>query len=197
MRRFLPFGLSAVYLLGSPVLAAAPEYEVLQPVESHSNLILETARGRARIERQGAAPQRLALHADELLTTIAETRGGWTAAGVREEDSATKIIVFNRGNQGTRRLSTPALQRHPLQLRPTLAVQGGELEGMAWLEGPDLTSLSVRLALLMDPMTRFSGVSANRRTGLCPVGLARPTRCPISSRLSSPPPVVPSSPGAV
>lgn len=146
MRILLPFGLVAVHLLGSPLLAAAPEYEVLQPVASHSNLVLETTRGKARVERQGAAPQRVALHADELLTTIAETRGGWTAAGVREEDSATKIIVFNRSNQGTRRLSTPALQRHPLQLRPTLAVQGGELDGLAWLEGPDLASLSVRAA---------------------------------------------------
>ena len=146
MRKFLPFGMVVLHLLGSLVLAAGPEYEVLQPVASRSNLILESARGKARIERQGAAPQRLALRSDEHLTTIAETRGGWTAAGVREEDSSTKLIVFNRSTQGTRRLSTPALQRHPLQLRPTLAVQGDELEGLAWLEGSDLASLSVRAA---------------------------------------------------
>ncbi len=146
MRRFLPFGLVLVHLLASPVWAGGPEYEVLQPVESRSGLILESARGKARIERQGAAPQRLALQADEILTTIAETRGGWTAAGVREEDSATKIILVNRSNQGTRRLSAPALQRHPLQLRPALAVERDELDGMAWLEGRNLTSLSVRAA---------------------------------------------------
>jgi len=127
-------------------LATEPDFDLLQPIESRSNIVLESARGRARIEQRGAAPRRLSLRADELLTTIAETHGGWTAAGERAEESGTKLIILNRSNQGTRRLAPPALQRHPLQLRPALAVRGEQLDGLAWLEGPDLASLSVRAA---------------------------------------------------
>lgn len=146
MRRLVPFGAVVVYLLGSSVWAAESVSELFQPVESRSHLSLESVRGRARIERQGGATQRINLRSDELLTTIAETRGGWTAAGVREEESSTGLIVIERSGQGTQRLAPPALQRHPWQIRPALAVRGDELAGMAWLEGPDLSSLSVRTA---------------------------------------------------
>lgn len=146
MRKFTPFGLVFLYLVGSSAVAEELEYEVIQPIQSRSNLVLESARGRASVERKGAARQRLPLRSTEILTTIAETRGGWTAAGIRGEDSASKLILVHRSNQGTGRLAAPALQRHPLQLRPALAVRGEELEGVAWLEGTDLTSLSVRAA---------------------------------------------------
>lgn len=150
MRRLVPFGSALLYLLGTSALGAQTEYEIFQPVESRSKIILESTRGKARVERDGAGPQRVALRSDELLTTIAETRGGWTAAGIREKGSATRLILINRSARGTRRINAPELQRHRLQLRPMLAVQAEQMEGMAWLEGSDTTSLSVRVATRND-----------------------------------------------
>lgn len=144
MRRTTPFGLIFLCMLGSAV--SATELEILQPVLSRSNLVLESGRGQARIQRQGAATQRVNLRSNEILTTVAETRGGWTVAGVREEKAKSRLILLERSPQGTRRVAPPALQRHPLQVRPALAVRDDELRGMAWLEGPDLTSLGVRTA---------------------------------------------------
>ena len=146
MRRFLPFGLVLLYLLGLPGLAPAAEHELLQPVESRSDLILESTRGQARVLRGGGAAQRVSLRSNERLTTIEETQGGWTAAGVSEEEDGSKLIVFTRSPAGTRRMAAPSLQRHPLQLRPALVVQDEQLDGLAWLEGSNPASLSVRVA---------------------------------------------------
>lgn len=146
MRRFLPFGLVVLHLVSAVPAAHTAEIEVLQPVESRSSLVLESTLGKARVEGRGMAPQRVPLRADERLSAIVETRQGWTAAGIREEDEGSQIIVFERNQGGTRRVATPGQQRHPLRVRPNLAVQREELQGMAWLEGTDLLSLSVRAA---------------------------------------------------
>ena len=146
MRELIPFGWLVLYLLGSTAVAAGPEYDLVQPIESRSRLVLQSARGRARVERTGSASQTLRLRSDEVLTTLAETHGGWTAAGIREEESTTSLIIITRSSQGTQRLTPPASRRHPLRLRPILAVEGERLDGMAWLEGTDFASLSVRAA---------------------------------------------------
>ena len=146
MRGALPFGLVVLHLaITSPPLGAA-DREMVQPVDSRSNLVLEIAQGEARVEGRGMAPQRLKLRSDERLSTLIETRTGWTAAGVREKKDGAQLIVLERSHRGTRRLAVPDRQRHALRMRPSLAVQREELHGLAWLEGPDPLSLSVRAA---------------------------------------------------
>jgi len=146
MWRIVPFGSVFLYLLGGPAVAAEPAWELIQPTESRSNLVLRSTRGSALVERQGGGAQRVPLRSDELLTAIAETRIGWTAAGIREREQGTEVIIFNRGSQGIKRLLSPTPQRHSLRLKPSLVVENEELEGLAWLEGTDLSSLSVRVA---------------------------------------------------
>lgn len=136
-------------LTAGPLLAEPPAMDLLQPTVGRQGLVLETAVGRARVERNGATA-RIAVRPDELLTTIAETRAGWTAAGIRESIDRTELVVMREGQAGFERLPDPDSHRHPLRLRPTLLVQHEDLAGLAWLEGPDVSSLSVRAASWSD-----------------------------------------------
>lgn len=147
MRRYAPFGLVLLHLAAGASAAELSETELHQPTESRSNVVLEASYGEAKVEQEGLRPRRVAVRRNELLTTIAETRNGWTAAGIEESRTGTELIIINRGSSGTRRLESPPSKRHDLRLRPTLMVSDEEIKGIAWLEGPDLTSLSVRTAV--------------------------------------------------
>lgn len=147
MRRYAPFGLVLLHLAAGVSAAELSETELHQPTESRSNLVLEASLGEAMVEQEGARPRRVSVRRNELLTTIAETRNGWTAAGIEESRTGTELIIINRSSSGTRRLATPPSKRHDLRLRPTLMVSGEEMNGLAWLEGPHLMSLSVRTSV--------------------------------------------------
>jgi hypothetical protein len=146
MRRIASLGLVFLSLTGVALSAEETATELRQPTQSRSLLVLESAMGEARVERQGGGSQRIAVRKNELLTTIAETRSGWTAAGIKQVRHGTELVVISRGTSGTRRLPTPEVQRHDLRLRPTLLVDDENMDGLAWLEGTDITSLSVRTA---------------------------------------------------
>ena len=146
MGKFLRLGGVFVYLVGSSLAAAESDYELVQPSASQHGIVLRTARGQARIEGPAGHSSRLSLHPDELLTTVAETRGGWTVAGTRDVDLGRQVVLLRRDFAGTTRFAAPVPQRYPLRLRPILMVRQEDFEGLAWLEGVDLTSLSVRTA---------------------------------------------------
>lgn len=176
MRRIAPFGLVFLCLMGGLASAEQSETELHQPTRSRSNLVLEAALGEAKVDRDGSQPRRVAVRPNELLTTIDETRSGWTAAGIKEVRHGTKLILVSRSGGGTKRLAPPQPQRHDLRLRPTLLVSDEAMNGLAWLEGPDLTSLSVRTsARVHDEWDEISIVAPPARgsqTGLVATGLA-------------------------
>ena len=142
--------------------AGSREAEVaIQPLESRSELILFSRTGSARVESDRGSDQ-VPLDPDELLTTIAETSGGWIAAGVRQEVEGSSVFLAAESAGGTGRL--PSLsRRHSLQLRPILLVRGGDLLGAAWLEGRDHQSLAVRFA-------QWTGLGWGRARTVSPPG---------------------------
>ncbi len=146
MRGIAAVGL--VFLSSTGVALSAEETgtELRQPTQSRSGLVLESGMGKARVERDGGRSQSITVRRMELLTTIAETRSGWTAAGIKQVQQGTELVLISRGTSGTRRLPAPEVQRHDLRLLPTLLVDDEEMVGLAWLEGTDITSLSVRTA---------------------------------------------------
>lgn len=146
MGNLVRLGALVVYLVGSSILAAEPEQILVQPSANRHEFVLRSARGQAHIEEPTGRTTRLPLHPDELLTALAETRGGWTVAGTRETDRGRQMVLLRGDSTGVQRLRAPLPQRHSLRLRPILMVQQEHFEGIAWLEGIDPTSLSVRSA---------------------------------------------------
>lgn len=144
MRRRAPFGLVFVCLAVMAVSARADEVSLHQPLLDRQGLVLETAPGHAVVNEAGGRRRTIAVRKTEFLTTIAETGGGWTAAGVREVRDGSELLLIRRSSAGLQRLDAPPSKRHDLRLRPTLLADGRALKGIAWLEGTDLTSLSVR-----------------------------------------------------
>jgi hypothetical protein len=176
MRRIAALGLVLLSFTGVALSAAETATELRQPTQSRSSLVLESAMGRARVERDGGRAQSIAVRKNELLTTIAETRSGWTAAGIKQVRQGTELVLISRGTNGTRRLPAPEVQRHDLRLLPTLLVDDEDMDGLAWLEGTDITSLSVRSAQrLGDAWGEVDVVAAPARgsqTGLVATALA-------------------------
>lgn len=148
MGKSLRLGLVIVYLACRVLAATELDYELVQPGASQDGIILRTSRGQAQIEDPAGRTERLSLHPDEVLTTIAETSGGWTVAGTRDVDRGREVMLLQRDSAGTKRIAAPIPRRHPLRLRPVLMVHQEEFAGLGWLEGGDLTSLSVRAATL-------------------------------------------------
>ena len=116
MWRPLQLGLVVVCLLVGTLSATETEIELIQPTPSRSNIVLQSSRGSARVEREGARPQTVPLRSDEILTTIAETRDGWTAAGLEEHEQGTELLVIRRNGQGIRRISSRHGPSHQRQL---------------------------------------------------------------------------------
>ena len=175
MRRYAPFGLVFLYLVGGIASAEQSETELHQPTRSRSNLVLEATLGEAKVDQDGAQPRRIAVRRNELLTTIEETHQGWTAAGIKEVRNGTNLILISRSSEGTQRLTLPQPQRHDLRLRPTLLVSDEAMSGLAWLEGPDLTSLSIRTSTRVngewDEVSIVAPPAKGSQTGLVATGL--------------------------
>jgi hypothetical protein len=142
-RRFL-----MVWMLASSnvALLAADGSEILQPADNQRALVLATEQGRATIERPGGHKKHLKLRSQERLTDFAETGSGWAAAGTLAARGKQSIIVLEQGAAGLQRLPAPPSQTEPLRLQPRLLVGRSEIGGIAWLEGRDPGSLSIRAA---------------------------------------------------
>jgi hypothetical protein len=134
-------------LMGLEVWADVAEYELVQPVRNDSGVILHTKTGHARIETDSGILKRLPVRRDETLSSIAEIETGWVLTGTKDSISRREIVMIAVEGSGARRLAAPGGQSEPFRVRPAAVLgPGSELEGLAWLEGPDLRSLSVRFA---------------------------------------------------
>lgn len=170
--------LSIAWLLGSgasavgassPESSKTPDGRVLQPVENRQGLLISVHDRRVDVELPGGSRTVSRLRDGEVLTTAAETRGGWIAAGGRQRDPGVELVILDGGAGGVRRLPSPG-SGAPFELRPTLLVAGGRLAGAAWLEGADARKLSVRAAAwngaAWETPVTVAGPAAGSQTGL-------------------------------
>jgi hypothetical protein len=164
-------------LLASLAHAAPPELELVQPVQSKKGVLLVNSPHLATVERPTAETQEISLRAGERLTEIAETRRGWVAAGVRATKRGRReLMVVMEDAAGVERLVAPSRQKKRLRILPTLFVDKEELSGVAWLEGDDIQSLTVRFAdwngADWGPVKKVSRPARGSQTGLVGTVLA-------------------------
>ena len=101
----------------------------------------------ARLELPGGPSQTLTLPDRTLVSTLAALDGGWLAAGSAPNARGGRNLVLLRGNdKQSQPLAEPPGQKGFIRFGPVFLVDQGRLAGLAWLEGDDLESLSVRSA---------------------------------------------------
>jgi hypothetical protein len=140
-------GIFTGFLLCSAVAAFGQE-EPVQAFRDGQALTLLAAAGGARIELPGGRAVQVALPERAELTALAAIDGGWVAAGTVQDASGRQRLFLLRGNdRASRPLAEPPGQEGRQRRGPVFLVDGGRLAGLAWLEGEDDRSLSVRAAL--------------------------------------------------
>jgi hypothetical protein len=142
-RRLFP---ALLLVCSSSAVLAGDDTELLQPVNNEQGLVLISSPGRAIVEQAGGGRKQLRLHSQEVLTDFAETVSGWAAAGTQTTTKSKKIVVLEQSAAGLQRIPEPASQTEPLRLQPRLMISRNEVGGLAWLEGADSGSMSVRTA---------------------------------------------------
>jgi len=160
-----------ILLLASLAHAAPPALDLIQPVKSTKGVLLVNSPLRATVEQASEEPQEITLRAGERLTEIAETRRGWVAAGVRATKRGRReLVVVLEDAAGVERLTLPGRQKKRLRILPTLLIEDDEFSGIAWLEGDDFRSLSVRFAewtgVDWGPVKKVSRPGRGSQTGL-------------------------------
>jgi hypothetical protein len=102
----------------------------------------------ARIELPGGRTLSVALPERAEVSAFAAIDGGWVAAGSAPDAAGRRRLFLLRGNESASRpLAEPPGQEGRERRGPVLLVDGGRLAGIAWLEGDDDRSLSVRAAV--------------------------------------------------
>lgn len=101
------------------------------------------------VELPGGERVAVGLPAGGELTAVAALGDGWVATGTRRTATGTDLLLVaddRRGGQGVAFLPVPSGPATALRRSPVPLVAGGELAGLAWLEGQGETSLAVRFA---------------------------------------------------
>ncbi len=112
-------------------------------------LALVPAESSARLELPGGRSLNLDLPDRTDLSTLAAlgTGSNWAVAGSAPSALGGRNLVLFRGDgKRANPLAAPPSQEAAIRQSPVLLVEGGRLAGMAWLEGDDPRSLSVRAA---------------------------------------------------
>jgi hypothetical protein len=105
--------------------------------------------GEARLEL--ASGERIAAHLPEgaALDTTAALDTGWLAAGTQPlaaKEGARDLLLLTGDSQSATALPSPPGQTGTLRQEPLPLVDGGRLEGLAWLEGENSRAFGVRFA---------------------------------------------------
>lgn len=101
----------------------------------------------ARLELPGGRSLSLDLPDGTDLSSLVWLDAGWVAAGSAPNAAGGRSLVLFRGNdKRSQILAEPPGPAGFIRRRPVLLSDGGRLAGLAWLEGDDLQSLSVRAA---------------------------------------------------
>ena len=137
-------GLVFLLLYGT---AAVSAQELLQVLRDGETLALVPAEDSARLELPGGRSLTLDLPDRTDLSSLALLDAGWMAAGSAPSATGGRNLVLFRGNdKRSQTLAEPPGQEGFIRQSPVLLVDGGRLAGLAWLEGEDPRSLSVRAA---------------------------------------------------
>ena len=127
--------------------AVSAQEEPLQASRNGEALALVPAEGSARLELPGGRSLRLTLPDRAELSSLAALDGGWAVAGSYPDATGGRRLFLLRGDdKAARPLPEPAGQVGAERSGPVLLVDNGRLAGLAWLEGDDRQSLSVRAA---------------------------------------------------
>ena len=146
---------SAVRLFGGAVclllcfaVPGAGQDEPIQAFRGGEALTLLPVEGGARIELPAGRTLQITLPERAEISAFAAIDGGWVVAGSAPDASGHRRLVLRRGDeQASRLLAEPPGQEGRERRSPVLLVDGGRLAAVAWLEGDDDRSLSVRAAL--------------------------------------------------
>ena len=137
-------GLVCLLLYGTTAVSAQ---EPLQVFRNGGTLALVPAEDSARLELSGGRSLNLDLPDRTDLSTLALLDAGWMTAGsVPKATGGRSLILFRGNDKRSQPLAEPPGQEGFIRQSPVLLVDGGRLAGLAWLEGDDLRSLSVRAA---------------------------------------------------
>jgi hypothetical protein len=139
-------GLVCLFLYG--VAAVSAQEDALQAFRRNGEtLALVQTGSSARLELSGPRSLGLTLPDRTTVSSLAALDGGWLAAGSVPNARGGRNLVLLRGNdKRSLPLAEPPGQEGFIRLSPVFLVDGGRLAGLAWLEGDDLRSLSVRAA---------------------------------------------------
>lgn len=138
-------GLVCLLLLSGAASLAAQE--PLQAFRDGETLALVPAEGSARLELPGGRSLDVDLPNRTDLYSLALLDAGWMTAGSAPNATGGRALVLFRGNdKRSQTLAAPPSQEGFIRRSPVLLTDGGRLAGLAWLEGEDLGSLSVRAA---------------------------------------------------
>lgn len=131
-----------VCLLLAPALRS--QTEPLQASREGRRWVLTAAPGSATVETPAGRSLSVPLPQKAQVTSLIALEGGWAAAGsFADENGVRKIFVLRGTGNGSRALSVPPGQVDG-RYGPVLLTAGGELAGLAWLEGDGPQTLSVR-----------------------------------------------------
>jgi hypothetical protein len=142
------WGLVYLLLYGAAALfAQETAQEPLQVFRNGETLALVPAEDSARLELPGGRTLNLDLPDGTDLSSLVGLDAGWVTAGSAPNATGGRSLVLFRGNdKRSQPLAAPSGQAGFIRRRPVLLADGGRLAGLAWLEGDDLQSLSVRAA---------------------------------------------------
>lgn len=141
--------LGFVYLLLYGAAAVSAQ-EPLQVFRNGETLALVPGEDSARLELPGGRSLDLDLPDRTVLSSLAWLDAGWVTAGSAPKATGGQTLVLFRGNdKRSQILAGPPGQGDFIRRSPVLLVDNGRLAGLAWLEGGDLQSLSVRAAAWM------------------------------------------------
>ena len=132
---------------GALLRAQQHSIALIQPTRDASGVVLFSRTGDARLEIAGGAGKALPVRKNETLSRIEADASGWLIAGTIDRPSRREIVLIEVDRSHSRRVDAPDKQTDPFRLNPNLLADRRQVQGMAWLEGPDMKSLSVRLAL--------------------------------------------------
>lgn len=128
--------------------AGSSQDEPLQAFRDGDALTLLPVAGGARIELPVGRTLQVAFPERAEISAFAAVDGGWVAAGSAPDASGHRRLFLQRGDdRAARPLAEPPGQQGRERRGPVLLVDGGRLAAIAWLEGDDDRSLSVRAAV--------------------------------------------------
>lgn len=140
----LLYGAAAISAQG---IAQGIAQDPLQAFRGGETLALVPGEDSARLELPGGRFLNLDLPDRTDLSSLALLDTGWMTAGSAPNGNGGRSLVLFRGNdKRSQTLAEPPGQEGFIRRSPLLLVEGGRLAGLAWLEGDDLRSLSVRAA---------------------------------------------------